>query len=114
MASRPCTVQLRYRVDPVDRTELLSLLEAVRAHAVDLGVADFSVWQDQDDPWSWTELHHFDSWSHHQRLAQKSLPPAMVQVYAALAELQVGGEDGVESKMWSPVLDLDGALDVDS
>lgn len=102
--SQPCIVQHRYRVDPLDRARLLTLLAVVRDHAVDLGVAQFEVWQDDDDPWQWTELQRFDSWNHFQRLAQKPLDSDMLDTYEALAKLQVGGADGVETRMWTPVL----------
>lgn len=99
-----CIVEHRYRVDPLDRTELLALLAVVRAHATDLGVAAFEVWQDDDDPWLWSEVQRFDSWGHFQRLTQKPLDPAMVPTYDALARLQVGGAAAVETHIWKAAL----------
>ena len=96
-----CVVQHRYRVDPLDKPALLALLADVIAHAEDLGVARLEAWQDDDDPWQWTELHRFDSWGHYQRLAQKPLDPGMQETYEALARLQVGD---VETRIWTPVL----------
>ena len=100
----PCIVQHRYRVDPLDRDRLLVLLAEVRDHATELGVAAFEAWQDQDDPWLWSEVHRFDSWGHFQRLTQKNLDPHMQQTYEALARLQVGGADAVETRIWSLAL----------
>lgn len=99
-----CILEHRYRVDPLDRAQLLTLLAAVRAHALELGVASFEAWQDQDDPWLWAELHRYDSWSHFQRLSQKLLDPEMLRTYEALAQLQVGGAAAVETRMWTPAL----------
>jgi hypothetical protein len=100
----PCIIQHRYRVDPLDRAQLLLLLADVRAHAIELGVAAFEAWQDQDDPWLWAEVHRFDSWGHFQRLTQKALDPHMLQTYEALAQLQVGGADAVETRIWTQAL----------
>lgn len=102
-------VQHRYRVDPLDRPQLLLLLAHVRAYALDLGVASFCAWQDQDDPWMWTELHGYDSWSHYVRLSQKPLDAAMLATYEALAKLQVGGEAAVSTQFWTPVVTTDSA-----
>ncbi len=99
-----CIVQHRYRVDPLDRAALVALLADVCDHSVDLGAAHFEAWQDEDDPWQWTEVHRFDSWSHYQRLAQKPLDQAMVDTYEALAKLQIGGAAAVETRTWTPVL----------
>ena len=102
--AHPCILQHRYRVDPLDRARLVGLLDVVRAHAVDLGVASFEVWQDDDDPWQWTEVQRYDSWNHLQRLTKKPLDQEMLDTYEALARLQVGGADAVETRMWTPVL----------
>ncbi len=104
MSAAGCVVQHRYRVDPLDRAALLTLLTQVRDHAMDLGIDDFAAWQDEDDPWQWTELHRFDSWSHYQRLTQKPLDQAMLDTYEALARLQVGGASAVETRVWTPVV----------
>lgn len=104
VTSTGCIVQHRYRVDPLDHKQLLRLLAAVRDHAVDLGLAHFEVWEDGDDPWQWTEVHHFDSWSQYQRLTRKKLDPIMRETYEALAKLQVGGPDAVETQVWTRVL----------
>lgn len=99
-----CIVQHRFRVDPLDREALLRLLADVRDHALDLGVGSWEAWQDEDDPWQWTELQHFDSWSHYQRLSQKVLDAAMAETYEVLARLQHGD---VETRVWTPVLHSD-------
>lgn len=96
-------LQHRYRVDPNDRDRLLGLLAAIRAYALDLGVAQFEVWQDDDDPWQVTEIHGFDSWSHYRRLSQKQLPSDMEEVYADLERLIEGGMGGIETRTWNAV-----------
>ena len=83
---------------------LLELLQQVRDHALDLGVAQFAAWQDQNDPWLWTEIQRFDSWNHYLRLTQKALDSQMLQTYEALERLQVGE---VETQVWTPVLEED-------
>jgi hypothetical protein len=96
-------LQHRYRVAPSDKERLLALLGQVRDYALDLGVAEFEVWQDDTDPWQWTELHGYDSWSHAQRLAKKPMVREMEEVYAALERLIEGGAKGVETVTWTAV-----------
>jgi len=96
-------LQHRYRVDPNSRERLLGLLSAIREYALDLGVAQFEVWQDDADPWLVTEIHGYDSWSHFQRLSAKHLPSSMENVYADLERLIEGGVAAIETKTWTPM-----------
>lgn len=106
----PCigayVLQHRYRVDPNEHKRLHVLLGHIRDYALDLGVARFEVWQDDVDPWSVTELHGYDSWSHYKRLSEKRLPSEMEEVYADLERLIEGGIAGINTQMWS-TLDLE-------
>ena len=93
-------LQHRYRIDPNDHKKFFALLSEVRAYALDLGVARFEVWQDDEDPWQISELHGYDSWSHYMRLSEKHLPDAMKDVYADFERLVEGGLAGIETRMW--------------
>lgn len=94
-------LQHRYRVDPNERDRLLALLAAIRDHALDLGIAHFEAWQDDEDPWQITEIHAYDSWSHFQRLSKKELPVWMEDVYRDLERLIEGGMAGIETTAWN-------------
>lgn len=96
-------VQHRYRVDPAHAARLWPLLDEVRQHALDLGVASFEIWRSEADPAAICEVIAYDSWSHAARLADKDLPSRMVEVYRQLGALIDGGMDGVETVQWEPV-----------
>lgn len=96
-------LQHRYRVDPNEHERLRVLLADIRAYAIDLGVAQFEVWQDDIDPWAVTEIHGYDSWSHFKRLADKQLPAEMEEVYADLERIIEGGIKGIETHTWTPI-----------
>lgn len=96
-------VRYAYRVDPMNREQLLPLLGTVRDYTVWLGLSGFEVLWGEDDPWLVAEYHGYDSWSHHQRLAQRETPPEINAVYEAMDGLIEGGLRAIVSEAWSPV-----------
>ena len=95
-------VQHSYRIEAGRDDELLSLLVSIEEWAHDLGVANFEVWRDADDPLHITEIHSFDSWAHYMRIAKKEPPRNMQTVYSDLDDLIVGGLDAIKTHSWEP------------
>ncbi len=96
-------VEYRYRVDPIHRERLLTLLGEIRYYVLDLGLSAFEVWTQEEDPWTVIELHAYDSWSHFQRVAQKPSEPEMDKVYSELDRLIEGGLAATQRVTWAPM-----------
>ncbi|MBI5608031.1 MAG: hypothetical protein HY902_04065 [Deltaproteobacteria bacterium] len=96
-------VRYTYRVDPDRRPQLIEALAVLRDYADWLGMVSFEVFGVEDEPWTVVELHGYDSWSHHQRLAQRQAPPEVERVYAQLDLLIDGGLDAMTREAWTQI-----------
>ena len=95
-------VEYRYRVHAVDQGRYQELLAEFRDYVLDLGLAGFHVWRDEEDPARIVEWHGYDSWSHYQRVAQKDTPPEIERLYDEMDRLIDGGLASVETRQYAP------------